>query len=93
MTAHLTRTPHILPPGNYISEWLENNPKTTKKILAKQLGMPSSDLDAVIGGDEPITSELAENLEYTTGLTADFWLVQQEKYDEQNADISAQMFS
>ena len=55
--------------------------------------MPSSDLDAVINGDEPITSELAENLEYTTGLTADFWLVQQEKYDEQNADISAQMFS
>lgn len=65
-------TDYAVPPGETVKEFIEFS-GITKSEFAKRLGITEQSLYRICGGRQPITPEVARNLELVTGTPATFW--------------------
>lgn len=80
------RPDHATPPGETIEEFLEADGMTQRE-LAKRLGLSCQQLNKIIKGKAPITSETAIKLEDVFGVDASFWNNLEMQYRESLARI------
>lgn len=69
------------PPGEYIADELEAR-NLTQEDFAQRLGKKKSYVSELINGKRVITYHVAEELEAALGVSIDFWLNCQKRYDE-----------
>ena len=65
-------TDYAVPPGETVKEFIEFS-GITKAEFAKRLDVTEQSLYRICGGRQPITPEVARNLELVTGTPATFW--------------------
>ncbi|MGP6174077.1 HigA family addiction module antitoxin [Corynebacterium sp. A21] len=87
MSVMPTRPAPLLHPGTYLEEWIEDNPVSQHELAAK-LGCSNKHLSRVINGHNSISPDFACRLELTTGISAEFWLVHQAKFDARTKKIT-----
>jgi len=68
-------------PGTLIKDELIEMGNTTQKELAASLGVTPSYLSEVINGKRTVNASLAIGLEEVFGISAEYWLRFQAKYD------------
>ena len=69
----------VLPPGETLKESIRFL-NMTEEDFARRLGKSKEYLERFIGGEEPLTEELAASLEALTGSPANFWKMLERKY-------------
>lgn len=62
----------VLPPGDTLAELLEER-GIAQAEFAERTGLSAAHVDLMIGGQAPITPEIAELLELETGVSAEVW--------------------
>ena len=77
-----------IPPGEMLAEEMEfrNMPL---EYLATKLGLPAEMIDKIISGEQPITSEIADNLAEAFWIPAWYWINLEVHYRETLARIAA----
>lgn len=79
MTEHYEGEPdYAVPPGEYIAEWLEDH-KITQTEFAQRLGVSRKHINRVIAG-AALTADMAQRLEFVTGVAARRWLALEAMY-------------
>ncbi len=63
---------YAVPPGSTLSEELDTR-QIRRADFARRLGTSTRRLEAVIFGVEPITDDLADDLERELGISVEFW--------------------
>ena len=66
-------TNYAVAPGEYLQEWLEESAMTQQQ-LADRLGSSRKQVNEIVNGRAPVTSDTALRLERVTGIPADSWL-------------------
>lgn len=70
---------YAVPPGATLSEELDTR-QIRRADFARRLGTSTRRLEAVIFGIEPITDEMADDLECQLDITAEFWRTRERSY-------------
>ena len=60
---------YAVAPGEYLEEWLEENPEITQKQLADDLGISRKQVNAILRGRAPISAQVAMRLEKVTPIS------------------------
>lgn len=76
-----TKPTPLIPPGAYLSEWMENHPDITCDMAASHLGFPAPAFDVFVRGGVRVDDVLAHRLEELTGWDAQWWMYHQEAFD------------
>lgn len=71
-------------PGEMIKDEIEYR-GITQKELAKQLGIPECEIEAVLTGKASVDNELARSLQAVLGIDSGIWLRLQSDYDNEIA--------
>ena len=78
---------YAVAPGEYLEEWLEENPEITQKQLADDLGISRKQVNAILRGRAPISAQVAMRLEKVTPISSRAWLVYQAQFDSDTARL------
>ena len=73
------QTNYAVAPGEWLQEWLEDRTMSWDQA-ASLLGRSRKEIDDIVSGKTPITSELAEELANLTNMPAKSWLRIEEMY-------------
>ena len=73
---------YAIPPGKTLEETIEVLDMTQKE-LAERTGLTLQTVNRIFKGEQPITYETANKLEYVTGYPASFWNNLEAQYREQ----------
>jgi len=73
---------YAVPPGETLKETIEMLGMTQQE-LAERTGLTVQTLNRIFNGEQPITYETANKLEYVTGYPASFWNNLEAQYREQ----------
>lgn len=84
MIANNLNPNQIIHPGEMIKDEIEFR-GITQKELAEEIGIPASELNAVLNGERDVTTEYALLLEAALDIEADLWLRLQSDYNKQIA--------
>lgn len=76
----------LSPPGDTIQETIDNLGMNQNE-LAERLGKNIKNVNQIIKGKEPITSDTAIALEKVLGVPADFWLERERQYRRELTEI------
>lgn len=87
----MTATNYAVAPGEYLEEWIEDQGLSQQRV-ADLLGCSRKQVNEIINGRAPVTSDTAMRLERVVGIPADSWLRYEAAYradlarifDEQN---------
>lgn len=87
--------PFLIPPGEHISEWMENNGIGSAEFSSR-MGVSPQSINKLLKGEQALTPEMAERLERVTGAPASFWnnleadyrseLIRQKSFDRDAAE-------
>ncbi len=79
---------YAIPPGETLEETMETLGMTQQE-LAERTGLTVQTLNRIFKGEQPITYETANKLEYVTGYPASFWNNLEAQYREQLKKLEA----
>lgn len=83
----MNTTNYAVPPGAYLEEWIEEN-GLSQQTVADMLGSSRKQVNEIINGRAPVTSETAMRLERVMGISADAWLRYEAAYRADRARIA-----
>lgn len=83
----MTATDYAVAPGEYLEEWIDDHGLSLQQV-AEQLGSSREQVDEIINGRAPITSDTAMRLERVSGIPAKAWLKYEALYRAELARIS-----
>jgi HTH-type transcriptional regulator / antitoxin HigA len=83
----MTATNYAVAPGAYLEEWIDEHGLSQQQV-ADMLGSSRKQVNEIINGRAPITSETAMRLERVVGIPADIWLRYEAAYRADRARIS-----
>lgn len=83
----MNTTNYAVAPGEYLEEWIEAQSLSQQRV-ADLLGCSRKQVNEIINGRAPITSETAMRLERVVGIPADSWLRYEAAYRADLARIS-----
>ena len=69
----MTQTNYAVAPGEYLEEWIEDQNLSQQRV-AELLGSSRKQVNEIVNGRAPITSDTALRLERVVGIPADSWL-------------------
>lgn len=72
----------IICPGETLAEILKDR-GITQEELANRTGMTKEYIEALLDGENDISSSFAEKLEYVLGIEKEFWINLQANYDKE----------
>ncbi len=72
---------YAVAPGEYLAEWIEENPNVTQAQLAERVGVSRKLINEILNAKAPISSTVATRLERVTSIPAKAWLLYQAQYD------------
>lgn len=78
-----------IPPGATIKELLQDL-KISPNKFAKRINISEEDMDKLINGDIPLTEDIANRIEFASGVPAEFWNKLEKKYRKKLAMIDAE---
>ena len=78
----------VTPPGETVADLLEER-KMTSAELARSIGQPVNDVDAMIDGRRALTVQLALQLEQLFGVPSTYWLAHEAHYRASKSDLGA----
>lgn len=83
---------HLIHPGVTLADELQARDLSPAFVAAK-LHVPSSQVQAIVEGDQPVTPDIALRLSRFLGTSAEFWMALQTNYDLELArrDLGAQI--
>jgi len=85
----MNATNYAVAPGEYLEEWIDEENLTQKRV-ADLLGYSRKQVNEIVNGHAPITSETALRLERVVGIPADSWLRYEAAYRADRARIADQ---
>lgn len=85
----MTATNYAVAPGEYLEEWIEDQ-GLSQQHVADLLGCSRKQVNEIVNGHAPITSDTAIRLERVVGIPADSWLRYEAAYRADLARISDQ---
>lgn len=69
----------IVPTGEYISEWLEDN-NVSQAELALRMSVSPKHVSLLVNGEASLSHEVAHKLSLATGVPADIWMAYENQY-------------
>jgi len=78
---------YAIPPGETLQETMEYLGMTQVE-LAERTGLTVQSVNRIFKGEQPITFETAQRLEYVTGYAANFWNTLESQYREQLVKVA-----
>lgn len=69
----MTATDYAVAPGEYLEEWIDDHGLSQQRV-AEQLGSSRKQVNEIVNGRAPITSDTAMRLERVTKIPAKAWL-------------------
>ncbi|MDT5291736.1 MAG: HTH-type transcriptional regulator / antitoxin HigA [Mycobacterium sp.] len=85
----MTATSYAVVPGEYLEEWIDDQGLSQQRV-AELLGCSRKQVNEIVNGRAPITSDTAIRLERVVGIPADSWLRYEAAYRADLARISDQ---
>lgn len=79
---------YAVAPGEFLIEWLEENPRTSLSGLAHRLGVAPSYVVMLLAGDIAISDSLAQALEELTNIPATSWQRWEAVYQKDKARLA-----
>lgn len=76
---------YAVAPGEYLAEWIEENPHVTQAQLAERVGVSRKLVNEILNAKAPISPAVATRLERVTSIPAKAWLLYQAQYDADRA--------
>jgi addiction module HigA family antidote len=83
----MTATNFAVPPGAYLEEWIEESDLSQQQV-ADMLGSSRKQVNEIVNGRAPITTDTALKLERVVGIPADAWLRYEALYRADRARIA-----
>lgn len=83
----MTTTDYAVAPGEYLEEWIEDQALSQQQV-ADLLGSSRKQVNEIVNGRAPITSETAMRLERVVGIPAKTWLKYEALYRADLARIA-----
>lgn len=83
----MTATDYAVAPGEYLEEWIDDHGLSQQRV-AEQLGSSRKQVNEIVNGRAPITSDTAMRLERVTGIPAKAWLKYEALYRADLARIA-----
>lgn len=83
----MSTTDYAVAPGEYLEEWIEEHELSQQKV-ADMLGSSRKQVNEIINGHAPITSETALRLERVVGIPSTTWLRYEALYRADQARIA-----
>lgn len=74
-------------PGYYIKELIDSL-NTTTAGFALLVGLPKETVEALVDGKMPMTKRIARKLYCRLGVSEEFWMNLQQKYDEMTGEAT-----
>lgn len=85
----MTATNYAVAPGEYLEEWIDEQGLSQQRV-AELLGSSRKQVNEIVNGRAPITSDTAMRLERVVGIPADAWLRYEAAYRADLARIADQ---
>lgn len=85
----MTATNYAVAPGEYLAEWIDEHGLSQQRV-ADLLGVSRKQVNEIVNGHAPITSDTAMRLERVVGIPADSWLRYEAAYRADLARIADQ---
>ena len=85
----MTETNYAVAPGEYLEEWIEDQCLSQQRV-AELLGSSRKQVNEIVNGRAPITSDTAMRLERVVGIPAKSWLRYEAAYRADLARIADQ---
>lgn len=83
----MTATNYAVAPGEYLEEWIEEQGLSQQRV-AELLGSSRKQVNEIVNGRAPITSDTAMRLERVVGIPAGTWLKYEALYRADRARIA-----
>lgn len=83
----MTATNYAVAPGEYLEEWIDDHGLSQQRV-AERLGNSRKQVNEIVNGRAPITSDTAMRLERVTGIPAKAWLKYEALYRADLARIA-----
>jgi addiction module HigA family antidote len=83
----MTATNYAVAPGEYLEEWINEHGLSQQRV-AERLGCSRKQVNEIVNGRAPITSDTAFRLERVVGIPADSWLRYEAAYRADLARIA-----
>lgn len=83
----MTATNYAVAPGEYLEEWIDDNGLSQQRV-AELLGSSRKQVNEIVNGRAPITSDTAMRLERVVGIPAKTWLKYEALYRADLARIA-----
>ena len=83
----MTATNYAVAPGEYLEEWINEHGLSQQRV-AEQMGCSRKQVNEIVNGRAPITSDTAVRLERVVGIPADSWLRYEAAYRADLARIA-----
>lgn len=83
----MTATNYAVAPGEYLEEWIDDHDLSQQRV-AELLGSSRKQVNEIVNGHAPITSETAIRLERVVGIPATTWLKYEALYRADLARIA-----
>lgn len=83
----MTATNYAVAPGEYLEEWIDDQGLSQQRV-AEHLGSSRKQVNEIINGRAPITSDTAMRLERVVGIPATTWLKYEASYRADLARIA-----
>lgn len=83
----MTSTNYAVAPGEYLEEWIDDHGLSQQRV-AEQLGSSRKQVNEIVNGRAPITSDTAMRLERVTKIPAEAWLKREALYRADLARIA-----
>jgi len=85
----MTATNYAVAPGEYLEEWIEDQGLSQQRV-AELMGCSRKQINEIVHGRAPVSSDTAIRLERVVGIPADSWLRYEAAYRADLARISDQ---
>jgi HTH-type transcriptional regulator/antitoxin HigA len=85
----MTETNYAVAPGEYLEEWIDNQ-GVSQQHVADLLGCSRKQVNEIVNGRAPVTSDTAIRLERVVGIPAHTWLRYEAAYRADLARIADQ---
>jgi HTH-type transcriptional regulator/antitoxin HigA len=83
----MTETNYAVAPGEYLEEWIDDR-GLSQQHVADLLGCSRKQVNEIVNGRAPVTSDTAIRLERVVGIPADTWLRYEAAYRADLARIA-----
>ena len=81
MTMNSTRPDYVVPTGDFIEEWMEEEGINAAE-LARRLDVSRKHISELLRGKAPLSHDMALRLENTTGVPARIWNLHETGYQK-----------